>query len=157
MWKHELSVCLVMQPYIEYIHSCSSIVFIVGPYDLWSVTTHELLVIIGCMPMQAWYICIRQHGSAVYIGMVVYANDTLECLLYIHTLHYSNAATPMYTCTNDWYVPIFIQYTIYRVIQYTIYTINMYTCTYEWLALYYSNSISILHVVWSHTHVCLNA
>ena len=26
----------------------------------------------------------------VYAGMAVYVKDTLECLLYIHTLHYSN-------------------------------------------------------------------
>ena len=65
---------------------------------------------------------------STYIGMVVYAKDTLECFDIFTHFTIVMQSTLMYTCTNDWYVPIFIQYTIYTVIQYTIYTINMYTC-----------------------------
>ena len=140
---------------MEYIHSCSSIVFIVG-MTLWLLIIHDswLLVIIGCMPSM---ICIRQHGSAVYIyrdgGL---CKRYIRMFWYIHTLHYSNAVNTYVhmherlVCSNF--------HTIYNLYSYTVYNLyNKHVHMYEWLVLYYSNSIGILHVVWSHTHACLNA
>ena len=101
--------------------------------------------------MQAWCVSGNMVVYTVYAGMAVYAKDTLECLLYIHTLQYSNTVNiyvhmhEQLVCSNF--------HTIYNLYSYTVCKLyNKHVHMYEWLVLYYSNSIGIQHLVWSHIY-----